>query len=71
MVLLCVVRFVEDQEIDLVDGDKCMHETLIQNLCCAANDHILLEMLFPDASMPKIATHISTEPFDLLVQIVL
>lgn len=70
VVLLRVVRFVENQKIDLVDGDKSMHETLIQNFCCANNDHILLEMLFPDASMPKIATHVSTETFNLLVKIV-
>ena len=62
-----MVRFVEDQEIDLVDGDKSMHETLIQNLCRADDDHILLEMLLPNAFMPKIATHVSTEAFDLLV----
>jgi len=71
VVLLCVMRFVENQEIDLVDGDKSMHETLIQNFCCADNDHVLLKMLCPDASMPKIATHVSTEAFDLLVEIVL
>ncbi len=48
-----------------------MHKTLIQNFCCADNDHVLRKMLFPDASMPKIATHVSTEALDPLVEVVL
>jgi len=71
VVLLRVVRFVEDQEIDLVNGYESMHETLIQNFCCADNDHILRKMFFPNASMPKVATHVSTEALDPLVEVVL
>ena len=71
VVLLRMVRFVEYQKIDLVNGDESVHETLIQNFSRAHNDHIFGKMLLPDASMPEITAHISTEAFDLLVEIVL
>lgn len=67
VILLRMVRLVKNQEIDLINGDESMHETLIQDFGRADDDQILLEMLFPDPSMPKIATHVSTEAFDLLV----
>ncbi len=67
MIFLCMMCFVENQEIYLVNADERMHETLIQDLCCTNNDHVLRKVLVPDAFLPKFTAHVSAEAFDLLV----
>ena len=67
MILLGMMRFVEDQEVDLVERDKGMHETLIQNLGGADYHHIIFEKPLPDRFGPKITSHFPTEALNLLV----
>ena len=69
MILLGMMRFVEDQEVDLVKRDEGMHETLIQNLGGADYHHVIFEKLFPNRFGPKITPHFATKALDLLVQI--
>jgi len=63
--------FVEYKEIDLVDGDERMQETVVQYLCSENNGHVVVEMLVPDRLGPQVTVHLSTETINLVVQITL
>lgn len=69
MILLCMVGFVKDKEVDLVHADKGTHETLMENFRRAENYHILLELLLPDFFGPMIGTHLATKTLDRLIQV--
>ena len=71
MILLGMMRFVKDQEVDLVERDEGMHETLIQNLGGADYHHVIFEKLLPNRFRPKITSHFAAKALDLLVQITL
>ena len=47
MVLLSVVSFVEDEEIDLSHGDEGAMQASQEDICSADNDHILFSFLLP------------------------
>ena len=67
MILLRVVCLVEDKKVYLIHGDEGMHQTLIQDLCCAYNDHIVGEILSPFFFGPQITAHFSAVAFDFLI----
>lgn len=69
MILLCMVGFVKDKEVDLVHADEGTHETLMENFRRAENYHILLELLLPDFFSPMIGTHLATKTLDRLIQV--
>ncbi len=71
MIPLGVMSFVEDEHVDLVDRDERVHETLIENIGRADDDHVLAEISVPYILAPQIASHVTTETFDLLVQVTL
>lgn len=50
MVLLGVVGFVEDQEVDLVDLNEAAVEAVQQDLGCADNHHVFSQLLVPKFS---------------------
>lgn len=52
MILLCMMGFVEDQEVNLMNTYERVHKTLIKDFCGANDNHIVLEMLFPDVFGP-------------------
>lgn len=47
MILLRMVSFIEDEEIDLVNFYERAHQALVKNFCCAYYDHVLSEDRFP------------------------
>lgn len=69
MILLCVVGFVKDKEIDLVHTYEGSVETLMKNFRCADDYHVLLQLLQPDFLSPVICTHLATEALDRLIKI--
>ena len=71
MILFCVMRLIEDEKIDLLECYERMEQTLIENFCCANNDHIFLEVFLPNFLVPEIAAHLAAESFDLLIKIAL
>lgn len=69
VILLCMVGFIKDEKINLIDPYKRMHETLVKYLCRAYNDQILSEMFLPGLPRPQITSHFSTESLDLVAEI--
>lgn len=70
VLFLGMVSLVENQQIHLRNAYEAMHETLIQDFGRAHNDHMLLEMFFPDLPVPEIRSHCSAEATDAEVSIV-
>lgn len=69
MVLLGVVRFVKDEQVDLVNGNEGMRQAMVQN-GCSTNDHlIILEVFIPGLSCPQIGVHLARESIRRLVQV--
>ena len=64
-----MVGFVEDEQVDLAHGHERMHQTLIEHIGSADDDHVLLEVGPPDFVAPQITSHVAAEPFDLLVEV--
>lgn len=67
MIFLRMMRFVEYEKINLIDRNERVHEALVQYLCSANNDHVVSKDLVPRRFLPKIASHFTTQGFDLLV----
>lgn len=70
MVLLGVMRLVENQEVDLAHLHKRIEESLVQNLCCAHDDHVLAELISPNLLIPEIRSHGTEDVCHVLIQIV-
>ena len=64
-----MMGFVEDEQIDLAHRHERMHQTLIEHVGGADDDHVLLEVGAPDFLAPQITSHVAAEPFDLLVEV--
>lgn len=62
--MMCLVK---DKKINLIHRDERMHEALMQYFCSTNNDHVVSKDLVPCFFHPEIATHFTTEAFDLLV----
>ena len=69
VVLLCVMSFIEDKEIDLLHRYERVHQTLIEYLSRANYNHIFCENLVPSLLDPKVTAHLSTEMSNLLVKV--
>lgn len=63
--------FVEYKEINLVNGDERMQETVVKYLGSENYGHIIFEMLIPDRLGPQINVHIPTKTINLVVHITL
>lgn len=59
MVLLRMVRFIKDEEVDLFHLDVCIKQALMKNFCSANNHHVLFQKLIPSLSAPKVSTQSS------------
>ena len=46
-----------------------MHQTIVKNLCCADDDHVILEKFFPCRAAPRIAPHSATKALYWMRQI--
>ena len=69
MVFLRMVRLVEDEEVDLINRNECMHKALIQDVGSTNNDHVVSEVPSPFAFVPEIAPHLAAETINLLVKV--
>ena len=47
MVLLSMMRLIEDEQVDLINAYKRMLKAIVENLSSADNSHVLLEVIFP------------------------
>lgn len=47
MIFLRVMSFVEDEQIDLFDGDERVGKALIEDLGCANDHHVLSKLRHP------------------------
>lgn len=61
--------FVKDQQVNLIKGNECMHETLIQDLSSADNDHVVGKDLLPSIARPHVCPHLATKTIDLLIKV--
>lgn len=71
MILLRVVGFIEDQDVDLTRFDEAIEQALVENLACADNHHVLGEVIIPDLLVPKVWSHRTENVCHILVEIVL
>jgi len=69
MLELGMVRFVKNQEIDLIHRDERVCEALVKYLCSTNDDLVLLEVVCPDILSPQVGSHGATESRDFMVQI--
>ena len=69
MLKLGVVRFVKDQEVDLIHSDETVSKALVEHLRRTDDDLVLLEMICPDVLVPEVCLHGATEPCDFVVQV--
>ena len=51
MILLRVMGFIEDEQIDFVHGNEGMSKALIEDLRCADNDFVLGQPLLPSLAL--------------------
>ena len=65
------MSLVEDQEIDLVDRDERAHEAVVEDVCGADDGLVLGQVLLPDLLVPEVATQVSPESVDGLIEIAL
>ena len=52
MILLSMMRLIEDEQIDLINAYERMLEAIVENLSSADDSHILLEVMIPDRLLP-------------------
>ena len=69
VILLGVMSFIKDEQIDVFHFDESMHQALVQNVRGTDNRHVCREVLLPDFFTPKFAAHLSAEAIDLLIEI--
>ena len=69
MIFLCMVGFVENQKIDLVNAKEGVVQTLSENFGGTHNDHVICEMLLPFGFAPQVTTHIATEHIHRLIKV--
>ena len=67
MLELGMVRLVKNQEVYLVHGDKRVGKALMQYLCRADDDLVLLEMVEPDVFGPEVGSHGTAESCNFMV----
>lgn len=70
MVLLSVVGFVEDEEVDLNHGNKGTMEAGQENICSADDDHVLFGLLLPKFHVFKVL-RCAVKSGDVTVQVTL
>ena len=68
MVVLCVVGFVENKQVDLGHGDERVHQALCKDFCSAYDDHVLGEIRVPGRFVPQAGTHSTADGFNALVE---
>lgn len=71
MILLGMMRFIEYEEIDLVNSNKSMKEALVEHLGSTHNNHVLGEVLTPRVLFPEICAHGSTKAINVLIYVIL
>lgn len=59
MVLLRMVGFIKDEEVDLFHLDVGIKQALVQDFCSANNHHVLFEKLIPGLSAPEVSAQSS------------
>ncbi len=69
MLLLCMVGFIEYDEIDLLNAQEPMHESMVQYVSCSNYDHVLLIVLLPDVSRPQLWAHRTAYTFYPVIQV--
>lgn len=70
MIFLCVMGFIEYQEVDLFHSDVGVQQALVQNLRRTNNNHILLEKLSPSLATPEVRTESSKYVANIYIKIV-
>jgi hypothetical protein len=71
MILLRMVGFIEDQNVDLTHFDESIEQALMDDLACADNYHAFGEVVIPDLLVPEIWSHRTEYVCHILVEIVL
>lgn len=61
VILLCVVGFIEDYEVDLVDADEPMAEAMVQDSRSTDYHLVIPEMSLPRWLGPEVGAHVSAE----------
>jgi hypothetical protein len=70
VVLLCVVGFIKDQEVDFLYLHESIKKAFMKNVGCANYDHVFIKLIFPRLLVPVVYPHIAVEMTDILVNIV-
>lgn len=64
-----MVSFIKDEEVDLVDSDVCVLETLVQDLSSADNDLIFRAFFLPKLAVPGVLDRFARENCDRMSKV--
>jgi hypothetical protein len=71
VILLRVVSFIEDQNIDLAHLNEAIEQALIEDLSCADDYHVFGKVIVPDLLVPEVWSHRTENVCHILVEIIL
>lgn len=70
MFLLCVMGLIEYEQIDVLDPDMRVQETLVKNICRTHYHHTFPEILEPYLFAPEVKPHSAKQMCYFLVDII-